>query len=255
MRLSGCVEMLFKPEHDDFPSRIRACRDAGLDAVEFWRWRAKDLGGIAAASRETGLPVAAFSVEPVGHLVDPATREEFLRGVRETIPVAQRLGTRTLIVVVGDAREGIPAAEQRQAIVDALRAAAPLAEAGGVTLALEPLNTVVDHVGYFLDSTSEGLDIIEEVASPAVRLLYDIYHSAMMGEDPAAVLAGRGALIAHVHAADRPGRHEPGSGTIDWRAAVAALRDVGYTGPIGLEFRPTGDSAASLRDIRGRLGV
>jgi hydroxypyruvate isomerase len=250
MQLSGCIEMLFKSEHEDFPARIRACRDAGLDGVEFWRWRGKDLDGMAAALRETGLPVTAFSVEPSGHLVNPATPGEFLRGVRESIPVAQRLGARTLIVLGGNALEDVPAPAQRQAIVAALRAAAPIAEAGGVTLVFEPLNTVLAHVGQFLDRTPDALDIVAEVGSPAVRVLYDIYHSAMMGEDSTTVLAGRGALIGHVHAADLPGRHEPGSGRIDWPAVIATLRAVGYAGPVGLEYRPTGETAASLKALR-----
>jgi hydroxypyruvate isomerase len=253
MQLSGCIEMLFKSEFEDFPARIRACRDAGLDGVEFWRWRGKDLDGIATALSETGLPVTAFSVEPSGHIVDPGTHAEFLRGVRGSITVAQRLGARTLIVLGGNALDGVPRAAQRAAIVAALRAAAPLAEAAGITLVLEPLNTVLDHVGQFLDRTPDGLDIVAEVGSSAVRLLYDAYHSAMMDEDPATVLAGRGALISHVHAADRPGRHEPGSGTIDWRALVATLRAVGYAGPVGLEYRPTGRTETSLRAARPLL--
>jgi hydroxypyruvate isomerase len=246
MQLSGCVEMLFKPETDDFPARIRACRAAGLDGVEFWGWRTKDLDAIEAALRETGLTLTGLCVDPPGSIVDPATHADFLRAVRESIPVAQRLGAPCLIVVTGDARPGIPFADQRQAIVDALREAAPIAEAGGTTLVLEPLNTAHDHVGYFLDSTAVGLDIVAEVASPAVRLLYDIYHSAMMNEDPAIVLAGKGALLGHVHAADTHGRHEPGSGTIDWSHALSTLRAVGYSGAVGLEFRPRSGTSPAL---------
>lgn len=250
MKLSGCIEMLFAKEHPAYPDRIRACRAAGLDAVEFWNWRDKDLDGIAAAAAETGLPVATFSVEPRARLVDPATHDTFLRGLRETIPVAARLGTTRLIALSGDELPGVDRAAQHAAVVAGLRAAAPIAEAAGITLVLEPLNTALDHKGYFLDRTREGFAIVEEVGSPAVRLLYDIYHSAMMEEDPAAELAGRGALVGYVHAADRPGRNQPGSGTIGWHAAVAALKAEGYAGPIGLEFRPTGATAEALAPIR-----
>ncbi len=253
MRLSGCIEMLFAREHAAFPDRIRACKAAGLDAVEFWNWRDKDIDGIAAASAATGLPVEVFSVEPRARLVDPATHETFLRGLRETIPVARRLGTTRLIALSGDELPGVDRAAQHAALVAGLRAAAPIAEDAGITLALEPLNTALDHVGYFLDRTAEGFAVVEEVASPAVRLLYDIYHSAMMGEDPAAELAGKGTLVGYVHAADRPGRNEPGSGVIDWHAAAAALRREGYAGPVGLEFRPTGATEAALAAVREQL--
>jgi hydroxypyruvate isomerase len=85
----------------------------------------------------------------------------------------------------------------------------------GVTLALEPLNTRVDHAGYFLDSTTEGLDIVDEVGRTEIRLLYDLYHSMVMGEQSEQVLAGRVDRIAHIHLADHPGRGEPGSAGLD----------------------------------------
>ena len=252
MRLSGCIEMLLT-ELPDFSARIHAAKAAGLDAVEFWRWREKDIDAIAAALEETELPLTCFSVEPAGRLVDPATHRAFLRGVGETIPTARLLGADKLIVLAGDELPGVPAAAQRKAIVDALRLAAPIAADGGITLLLEPLNTRLDHVGYFLDRTLDGLSIVEEVDHPSVRLIYDIYHSCMMDELPAEILPGHGPLIAHVHAADRPGRHEPGSGTIDWKAAIAALVACGYEGAIGLEFRPTGSTLAALEGLRTRL--
>ena len=95
--------------------------------------------------------------------------------------------------------------------------------------------------------------MVEEVGHPAVRLLYDMYHSAMMDEDPAAVLGDRGGLVGHVHVADLPGRHEPGSGTIDWRSAMAKLAAKGYRGPIELEFWPTAATIDALRLMRREL--
>jgi hydroxypyruvate isomerase len=253
MKLSGCIEMLFKAEHDAIDDRIRAAHGAGLDAVEFWSWRNKDLPGVEAALRETSLPLAAFSAEPRCAIVDAATHAAFLDAVRESVAAAKRLGAPTLIVLAGDELKDRSRGEQHNAIVAALRQAAPIAEAAGVVLALEPLNTRVDHAGYFLSSTAEGLDIVETVGNPAVRLLYDVYHSAVMGERPAEVLAGRGHLVGHVHVADTPGRHEPGSGSIDWPGCIAALRAAAYAGPIGLEYRPTGDTAATLRTTRSHL--
>jgi hydroxypyruvate isomerase len=156
-------------------------------------------------------------------------------------------------VVSGDTLPDVPRAGQRDAIVQALQRAAPIAAAAGVRLVLEPLNTIVDHKGYFLDSTSEAIEIIRRVDHPAVRLLYDLYHSIVMGEPPGEVLAGCGDLIGHVHIADVPGRHEPGSGTIDWGKQLTALRDVDYGGLLGLEFMPLQDTVSSLTFIRGLL--
>ena len=94
--------------------------------------------------------------------------------------------------------------------------------------------------GTYLDSTEEALDIVDEVGRPGLRLLYDLYHSVTMGEDPATVLRGRMDRVRHVQVADVPGRHEPGSGMIDWRATLDRLRSDGYRGWLGLEYAPSG---------------
>jgi hydroxypyruvate isomerase len=109
---------------------------------------------------------------------------------------------------------------------------------------------LVDHPDYFLDSTAEALDLVREVNEPSVRVLYDMYHSIVMGEEPAEILDGWGDLVGHVHIADVPGRNEPGIGKIDWRRQLAALRTAGYFGPIGLEYLPSRDTISSLEFIR-----
>ena len=135
----------------------------------------------------------------------------------------------------------------------ALRDAAPRAEQAGIVLALENLNSRVDHPGTFLDATTEALDIVDEVGSPGLKLLYDLYHSVTMGEDPSSVLRERLDRVRHVQIADVPGRHEPGSGRIDWPTTLAWLRANGYGGWIGLEYAPSGDSAASLAFVRSAV--
>jgi hydroxypyruvate isomerase len=151
-----------------------------------------------------------------------------------------------MIAQAGDDRPGIPRGVQHAAIVKVLKEAADIVKGSGVTLALEPLNDRVDHPGYYLTSTVEGLDIVDEVDRPEIKLLYDIYHSAMMGEHIEDVLDGRLDRVVHVHLADTQGRGEPGSGTMDWRARLDWLADHGYTGFVGLEYRPTGSTEESL---------
>jgi hydroxypyruvate isomerase len=230
--------MLFVPEHDDFVERIRAAKAAGLDAVEFWRWSNKDLDAVEKALGETGLPLAGILCEPIAPLTNGHEHERFLNGVSESLAVALRLNAPVMIAQAGNEQDGVSRAEQHAAIVRALKEAAKIVEGTGVVIALEPLNDRVDHPGYYLTSTEEGLDIIDEVARPEIKLLYDIYHSAVMGEE-ISVLAGRLDRVVHVHLADTPGRGEPGSGALDWSDRLEWLEKQGYSGLVGLEYRPT----------------
>jgi hydroxypyruvate isomerase len=246
MQFSACIEWLFAAEAPDFPDRIRAAKAAGLDAVEFWRFSNKDLDAIAAALEETGMPLAGILCEPIAPLTDATAHQTFLDGVRLSLAAAQRLGAKLMIAQAGDDLAGIPRLAQHASIVSALRAAAEVLEGTGVIIALEPLNDRVDHPGYYLTSTVEGLDIVDEVDRPEIRLLYDIYHSEVMGEAIEDVLGGRVDRLAHVHLADMPGRGEPGSGTLDYADRLEWLGQAGYRGLVGLEYRPTKGTVESL---------
>lgn len=246
MRFSACIEWLFADVARDFPGRIRAAKANGLDAVEFWRWSNKDLRAVRVALDETGLPLAGILCEPIVAITDPANLAGFTEGVRKSLAAAKELGARMVIAQSGNNRLFVSRADQHASIVRALKEVAPILEGSGVILALEPLNDRVDHRGYYLTSTAEGLDIIDEVGRPEIRLLYDIYHSAMMGETIGEVLEGRLDRVAHVHLADMPGRGEPGSGTMDWRARLDWLSAHGYSGLVGLEYKPKAATVMSL---------
>jgi hydroxypyruvate isomerase len=245
MKFSACIEWLFADEAPVFADRIRAAKDAGLDGVEFWRWTDKDLDAIEEALRETGLPLAGIVAEPMIPLTDPLRHEEFLSGLRRSVATARRLGAPVLIAQTGNLLD-TPRADQRRALTDCLARAADRLAGTGVVLAIEPLNTRVDHVGYYLSSTAEGLDIVDEVGRPEIRIIYDIYHAAMMDEAIAPILAGRLDRVAHVHLADRPGRGEPGSGSLDWQDRLACLSQAGYDGFVGLEYRPSRPTRETL---------
>ena len=249
-KYSACIEWLFAKEAPAVPDRIRAAKAAGLDGIEFWKWSNKDLDAVKAALDETGLPLAGILCEPIARITDPEAHGAFLDGVRASLHAAIKLGAPVMIAQAGDDRHDVPRQVQHAALVDVLKGAADILAGSGVVLALEPLNDRVDHPGYYLTSTVEGLDIIDEVDRPDVRLLYDIYHSAMMGEHIEDVLEGRLDRIVHVHLADTMGRGEPGSGTLDWQARLDWLADHGYTGFVGLEYKPTGSTEDSLSFTR-----
>jgi hydroxypyruvate isomerase len=249
---SACIEWLFEAEAPVFADRVRAAKAAGLSGVEFWGADGKDLGAIRAALDETGLPLLGTLIGPQGQLTDPATHTVYLKAVESSLAAALRLGARGMIVATGNDIDSLSRRAQHAALVDLLKNAARIVEGSGVVLMLEPLNDRVDHRGYYLTSTVEGLDIVDEVDRPEVKLVYDIYHSAMMGETTEAVLEGRIDRVAHVHLADTKGRHEPGSGDMDWVVRLEWLYANGYEGLVGLEYRPTGGTLESL-SFRDRL--
>ncbi|WP_020578805.1 TIM barrel protein [Actinopolymorpha alba] len=250
--LSPCIELLFTEYDRPFLDRIRAAAAAGVPAVEFWFWQDQDIAEVQAVLKDTGMSITSLVAEPWGAAINPDRRPEFLQGVTQACALASRLAAPAVVVVAGDELPEVPRATQHATVVEALTAAAPIAADYGVTLVLEPLNTF-DHRGHYLRDTSEGLDIIREVDQRSVRLLYDLYHSVMMGEDPQQVLSGNGDLIAHVQIADVPGRGEPGTGNIDWSLQLNTLHDVGYRGRLGLEYYPQTDSAASLAYLQRLL--
>lgn len=246
MRYSACIELLFAAEHRDFPDRIRAAKAAGLEAVEFWRFSSKDLGAVKSALAETGMPLAGILCEPIAPLTNPDSHEGFLDGVRASLAVALKLGAKMMIAQAGDDQPGVARTAQHASIVKVLKEAAKILEGAGVVLVLEPLNDRVDHPGYYLTSTEEGLDIVDEVARPEIKLIYDIYHSAVMGERIEDVLEGRVDRVMHVHLADAPGRHEPGTGSMDYAERLKWLFGQGYDGLVGLEYKPVAPTVEGL---------
>ena len=248
-QFSACIEWLFARESDDFADRIRLAHQAGLSAVEFWRWTNKDLDAIASAVAETGIAVAGIVAESMIALTNPANKEAWLEGLWASVRVAQRLGAPVLIAQAGDDLPEFSRAEQRAALVSTLRAGADILKGSGVRLGLEPLNTLVDHAGYYLSSTVEGLDIVDEVGRPEVGIVYDVYHSAVMGERTEEVIGGRIDRIVHVHIADHPGRNDPGTGEIDLVDRLNWLFAHGYEGRVGLEYRPKTDDPQAIRAV------
>lgn len=246
MRWSACIEWLFAAEEPDFARRIHLAAAAGLDAVEFWTWQDKNLDAIETALRDTGVSLTAICAEPMIDLTDAGNRPRFLAGLAASADVAHRLGAKILIAQTGDDLPLRPRADQRAALAETLRQAADVLAGSGIVLGIEPLNTPIDHPGYFLSSTSEGLDILDDVGRPGIGMVYDIYHAAVMGERTDAVLAGRLHHVVHVHLADHPGRGAPFTGTIDLAGRLAWLVAEGYRGRVGLEYKPGADTGATL---------
>ena len=251
IKLSACIEMLFAEIHE-FSQRIPAAAEAGLDGVEFWSYSNKDLEAIASACQNTGLPVAAMTVEAPEGMLDHRLADQFAEATQQALSAAQAVDCKTLICTTNIATPMTISTNRNRAhagVVACLKTAAPLAEEAEVTLVLEPLNILVDHPGYFLTSSREGFEIVEQVNSPAVKLLYDIYHQQITEGNLIATITSHIELIGHFHAADVPGRHEPGTGEINYANVLAAIDEAAYEGFIGLEYKPTGPTPDTLQAV------
>lgn len=251
MRFSVCIEMLFREL--PFLERMEAVAKVGIQAVEFWSWSDKDIDAIERKKDELGLEVSAFMVEPRAELTDRSQKELFIEALGKTIPIAKRLGTKALLTMAGSEKDDVPRSEQHAIIVEILKAGASLAEEGGVCLVLEPLNILVNHKGYYLYSSHEAAEILREVNSPNVKMLYDIYHQQITEGHLIPTIENYIELIGHFHLADVPGRHEPGTGEINYQNVLRKIDELGYEGFVGLEFLPTKSPDEALREVKALI--
>ncbi|MBW5448291.1 TIM barrel protein [Cohnella sp. CFH 77786] len=244
MRLSVCTDAVFSGK--ETPEAIGLVRQAGYGAYEFWSWWDKDLHAVRAAQQEHGVELAAMCTKFVS-LVEPAERGRYLEGLRESLAAARTLGCKVLISQTGQEIAGVPREAQRASLVEGLRACVPLLEEAGVLLTIEPLNTAVDHPGYYLSSSDEAFGIVREVNSPYVKVLYDIYHQQITEGDLIRRIERNREWIGHFHAAGHPGRGELDEGEIRYENVFRAIRGMGYHGFVGLEYFPGEDPMPGLR--------
>ena len=247
VRLSVCIDMIMT----DLPflERMERVKRLGYPAFEFWEWKNKDVDAIIRKKNELGLEVATIMGSGWKPLFTEEARKTFVSDIQASVAAAKRLGSKTLIVTTGMEDKSMPRSEQHSNYVAALKAAAPFAEQAGVTLVLEPLNTKVDHPGYYLQTAREGFEILDEVGSPAVKILFDIYHHQIMEGNVIQDITKNISKIAHFHVADVPGRHEPGTGEINYASVFRAIAATGYQGFVGLEFKPSGSAEDALRNV------
>lgn len=229
----------------------------GLEAVEIFDIQGADRTAVREASEEYGVAVAASLTTGVAangsdsgeSLTDPSLHEEAVADLEHSLELGRELGAKSLIVTVGPERDELPEGAEHRAIVNALRDAAPAAEAAGITLALEPLNNPVDHQGYYLDSSYEAYEIVDAVDSPRVKVLYDIYHQQITEGNVIDNIREHIELIGHFHLADVPGRHEPGTGELNYANIFDAITETGYDGYVGMEYNPTGDPDEAVEHV------
>lgn len=242
----------------DFLDRFAAARANGFEAVEClfpYAWPAADIAARLAASDLQlvlhNLPAGDWAAGERGLACDPARGDEFREGVNVALEYAAVLGVRRLHCLAGIVPPGLSPTVAHATYIANLRHAAGRLAARGMRLLIEPINTW-DMPGYFLTGSAQTADIIAECGAPNLFMQYDIYHMQRMEGELAGTIRANFHLIKHIQLADMPGRHEPGTGEINFRHLFTLLDELGYDGWMGCEYHPLGETVAGL-DWRTRL--
>ncbi len=246
MKFSICTDSVLR--NMSTADAIGTAGALGYEAVEFWSWWDKDLASINRSRLENKVNIAAICTRFIS-LTDSSKRTEYRKGLKETIETAELLDCRCIISQVGgDTGEAFEI--QKRSIRDGLLECIPLLENRDITLVIEPLNTTIDHRGYFLWSSQVAADILDEVKSPRIKMLFDYYHQQIMEGDIIRRSTKLVDKIGHVHVAGNPGRHEPDNGEIAYPQVLKNLLAAGYQGYIGLEYYPSEDPIEGLKKIK-----
>lgn len=235
-----------------FLDRFERAAQAGFTAVEFlfpYAFAAADIKARLDAHRLTlvlhNLPAGDWDAGERGIACLPGREGEFRAGVGQAIEYAKALGVGQLNCLAGKAPAGVDERLLRTTFVANLKYAAAELKKAGLRLLVEPINTY-DIPGFYLSRTSQALEILDEVGADNLFVQYDIYHAQRMEGELAATMQKNLARIGHIQLADNPGRHEPGTGEINYPFLFAHLDRLGYDGWIGCEYKPAASTEAGL---------
>lgn len=254
MNISCCIDMMFS--RINFYDRFEAVRKCGIETIEFWKWSDKDIDKIEKILNQNNMGVSIFNLDSrdiqlskdlARGILNDGRDDELISAVKESIPVYRRLGASAMIVLIGD---GVPF--NRDNVLHCLKSVAEVVETENINLVIEPLNAT-DRKGYCMPYAKPIFEILREVDSPNIKMLYDIYHQSMTGDFSIDDIRENIDIIGHFHLADVPGRHEPGTGTIDYPSIISQINALPYDGYIGLEYRATKadeDTMGFLKEIR-----
>jgi hydroxypyruvate isomerase len=256
LQFSANLSFLF-PEFD-FLDRFGAAARAGFSGVEFHFPYAHEKAVLAEVVMTSGVEVVLFNL-PAGNWAagdrgiacHPERKAEFQDGVGRAIEYAEALGCTRLNCLAGGFAGAVlsaPTFREKvvETLVDNLRFAAAVTQRAGIRLMLEPLNTR-DNPGYLVPTSREALQVIDAVESKNLFLQYDVYHAQSMEGDLARSIEKNIARIGHLQVADNPGRHEPGTGEVNFPFLFGRLEQLGYSGWIGCEYIPSGPTEDSFR--------
>ena len=258
-RFAANLSMLFTEQ--DFLVRFQAAANAGFHGVEYlfpYDYSSAEIKAQLDANKLTqvlfNLPAGDWAKGERGIACHPDRIAEFRAGVDLAIAYAQVLGNDQINCLAGIRPQGVAEAEVEKTLVSNLKYAADKLQAVGIKLVMESINTL-DIPGFYLNNTKQALAIQEQVGSANLFLQYDIYHMQIMEGDLARTMQSHLAQINHIQLADNPGRHEPGTGEINYRYLFDHLDRIGYQGWVGCEYKPLTSTEAGLAWLKTHNAV
>lgn len=240
-----------------FEERLEKVAEAGYQNVElvgeYDKWTQEDFKRANAKRRELGISFDCTAGLKHG-VSNPDHRPALLAELRQALPIMERIDCPSMILLSGNRVPGVSREAQHRCCIDTLKAAAKLVE--GKSIDGQPIRLLLETIDpeenpqYYLTEIVEALEVIQAVGHPQVQLLYDFYHEQITAGNLIAKLEKSIPHLGLVHIADVPGRHEPGTGEINYQNIFRKLAELNYTGVVAMEFHPTGDPVAQLRAAR-----
>ncbi|MGI6546584.1 MAG: TIM barrel protein [Fastidiosipilaceae bacterium] len=256
LKRSACIEPMYS--EIPFLDRFAAAKKDGFEYVEFWSWTDKDLKAVRGAAEDAGIGICGFNGDAELSLIDPAHNTDYLAFLKTSLEAAKEVGALSVTIhsnglgdgglVIHDYAE-LSHTVKLCNMYEMLKRSADLAERYDINLNLEGLNIISDHVGNFLVNTQMAAELCRMVDSPKLKILFDAYHMQLNEGNLCNNIESYVDIIGHVHVADCPGRHEPGTGEIHYPRVYRALEEHGYKGIVGYELFPETTTAAAVKAI------
>jgi len=256
LKRSTCIEAMYCEL--PFLERFSAAKEDGFEYVEFWSWTDKDLDAVKAAADMAGIGINGFNGDADYSLIDPTHKVKYLKFLKQSAAAAQKVGALSVTIhsnALGDQGRVVHAYKELSDTVkicsmyETLIECAKIAEESNIHMNLEPLNIITDHVGNYLETTQMAAEMTELIGSSYLKVLYDVYHMQLNEGNLCNTITNYFDQIGHVHVADVPGRHEPGTGEINYAKIFAHFEELGYKGNIGYELFPKTTTKEAVKAI------
>ena len=246
-KFSANMAMWYGGKKAPMLEKIEKAHADGFDAIEFWAYQSEDIDAILAKCEELEMKVT--NITAWGPSITAGdNHEKFEAGIKDALTVALKLGTKKMTVVAHKWAEGVSKEDQIKNYTAALKRVAPLCEEAGVMIIIEPFNPV-NHGKNLLNGSQLAVEICREVDSPMIKINWDFYHMQLSEGALITYLVRGFDQVGYLQLGDTPGRNQPGTGELNYKAILKAAYDLGYRGYVGVECRPKGTEQEAIQQL------